>query len=311
MLSPAAAAALAEASRSTWQRIQSWALPAESLVGVIITYLFFGDRLFASMYPSAHGRIWHFIIDLLTLRIAPLCGLCCGARASRAVVGIATGILKRLNDLTEDIRKHKHAASTLFSSRGPPLPSGFETDADAAAAAAVVVNPLGTSRRSSSSPNSLASQQSPLITSLSEDEPNATPASSSRGSGKESLRSSRVVMSPKASRGHAPDSSAGDVDGGDSGSSISGDVGPPVPAASGRRLKWRLAAASVPSPLRVSARTLPSAAALAPEPQVPVGRSFYRRHDSTGDVWYECAGTGETMWKDALPANRVIVEDTR
>lgn len=186
MLSPAAAAALAEANKSQWQRISGWALPAFSLIGVIITYLFVGDRLFASANPALHSRLWHGIIDLLTYRIAPLFGLCCGSRASTAITGIATGILKRLNDLIDDIRKHKHAAKTLHSSRGPPLPVDYdvvvsddEDEGGGVTAAAVMANPLNASRRSGSVQGE------------------ASPPSSSIGS------SSRVRMTPMTSRSEA------------------------------------------------------------------------------------------------------------
>lgn len=107
---PLAASPLPEASKTPWEKIQYWVLPALSLLGILATYVLFGDKLFSMCAPAAHATIWRNVAGILA-RSAPLC---CFARASSLTMSLAAMIIRRLANLQEERAKHAAAISDLM-----------------------------------------------------------------------------------------------------------------------------------------------------------------------------------------------------
>ena len=120
VLSAAAAAAAAE---TPWQKVQTYVIPALSVVGAIVTYLAVGDRALAACAPGCHASFWRALAFFVGHTLGPLCALacccCCHARARDAFDGVAAGVLKRLADLEEDRRKSAAARSQLKLTAAP------------------------------------------------------------------------------------------------------------------------------------------------------------------------------------------------
>lgn len=109
----------AAAPLSTWEQVKAWVLPALSLLGFLVTYTLFGDRLFATCAPGAHALMWRAVAGGLA---GTLAAACCCVRGRAWTMSLAAAILRRNEELQEEREKHTAAVLELMK-RGvaPPL----------------------------------------------------------------------------------------------------------------------------------------------------------------------------------------------